>query len=70
MTSVNHSKQTQQNRKDTQRWRYGQKNRIAELKRLLRIAQCPASCNSGALYNNYGDVEQCQFCYERKEVLK
>ena len=42
---------------------------IAALRALLDVSACPANCTHGACYDNYGGVEQCQFCYERKQIL-
>lgn len=41
---------------------------------LLRVAKCPnAHCVDGTIQEGYGDgyeVFQCQFCHDRKELLK
>jgi hypothetical protein len=41
-----------------------------KLKTLLTMAGCPNCDGSGAYYNNYGNVCQCQWCYEKEEALK
>lgn len=61
---------TELNEKDTNRWKPGSPAREEELARLLEVARCPLSCTEGAYYNAYGETEQCQFCYEREQVLK
>jgi hypothetical protein len=33
--------------------------------RLLDAALCPCCDKSGAYYDNYGEVQQCQWCYEQ-----
>jgi len=70
MEQVNPSNFTLRNDVDTQRYKHGGLGREEELERLLEVAACPANCTNGAYYNNYGEVEQCQFCYEREQVLK
>ncbi len=37
---------------------------------LLEAAQCPCCDGSGAYYDNYGEVAQCQWCYEVEELKK
>lgn len=41
-----------------------------KLRVLLKEAKCPCCDGSGAYYDNSGDVCQCQWCYEAKELLK
>jgi hypothetical protein len=36
---------------------------------LLGVAKCPTCDGSGAFYNSNGEVEQCQWCYERDAML-
>ena len=36
--------------------------------RLLDAALCPCCDKSGAYYDNYGDVHQCQWCYEVEQL--
>ena len=43
--------------------------REIELARLLDVAACPINCEGGAYRDPYGDIGQCQFCYERKVAL-
>jgi len=43
---------------------------IAEAMVLLNAANCPCCDGSGAYYDNMGDVCQCQWCYEVKELNK
>ena len=46
-------------------------NHIAELEKLLGAAACP-NCGinkDGAYYDNYGEVRQCQWCYEVKQAI-
>jgi hypothetical protein len=40
-----------------------------EMFSLLEIAACPQCDGSGAYYDGQGDVCQCQWCYERREVI-
>ena len=46
-------------------------NRIAELEDLLNAAACPncGPARTGAYYDNYGEVCQCQWCYEVKQAM-
>ena len=44
--------------------------RVAELESLLKASACPNCDGGGAYYDNGGEVCQCQFCYERDEILK
>lgn len=39
---------------------------IDRLNNLLKIAVCPSCDKSGAYYDNMGNVNQCQWCYEVK----
>ena len=41
-----------------------------KLKEFLSISRCPNCDGSGATYDNFGNAEQCQWCYEQKELLK
>ena len=43
--------------------------RVKELKALLKIASCPDCTGDGQYYDSQGNVTQCQFCYERLEIL-
>lgn len=36
---------------------------------LLKVAACPANCTDGAYADNYGEPVQCQFCYEREQLI-
>ena len=36
--------------------------------RLLDAALCPCCDKSGAYYDNYGQVQQCQWCYEVEQL--
>jgi len=36
---------------------------------LLEVAKCPQCDGSGAYYDSGGEPCQCQWCFERKEVL-
>jgi hypothetical protein len=36
--------------------------------RLLDAALCPCCDKSGAYYDNYGEVRQCQWCYEVEQL--
>jgi len=38
------------------------------LKNLLSIAKCPNCDGSGAYYDNNGEVCQCHWCYEVKNL--
>ena len=40
-----------------------------EMYDLLKVAACPDCSGSGAYHDNMGEVRQCQFCYEREQVL-
>ena len=40
-----------------------------ELYVLLEIAACPCCDGSGAYYDGYGEVCQCQWCDERTKVI-
>ncbi len=42
---------------------------IAELKGLVLAAKCPNCDGEGAYYDNYGNVCQCQWCYESKLLI-
>jgi hypothetical protein len=44
---------------------------INELHKLLEIAVCPSdNCHNGVLQlGGGGDIEQCQFCFERNDLL-
>lgn len=36
----------------------------------VEVATCPiADCVDGAHYDQYGEAEQCQFCYEKDEFI-
>ena len=37
---------------------------------LLDIANCPENCIDGAYPDNHGEPVQCQFCYEREQVVQ
>ncbi len=37
---------------------------LEEAKELLDLAVCPCCDKSGAYYDGYGDVCQCQWCHE------
>ena len=41
-----------------------QQQEIERLRRLLGAAVCPCCDKSGAYYDNYGEIHQCQWCYE------
>ena len=43
--------------------------RMVELEGLLKVAVCPSNCTDGAYPDHQGEPVQCQFCYERNEVL-
>ena len=43
---------------------------LKEAKELLKVAACPSNCTDGAYPDHYGEPVQCQFCYERGELLK
>jgi len=43
---------------------------IERLKVLLTLATCPACDGSGVYYDNYGELEQCQWCYEREQAIQ
>ena len=38
------------------------------IKQLIDMSVCPNCDGSGAKYDNYGEVEQCQWCYEKNEL--
>ena len=43
-----------------------------QLKNLLKTAICPNAmngCRDGRMPNPYGEIEQCQWCYERDQAL-
>lgn len=40
-----------------------------ELYSLLEVAACPCCDGSGAYYDGYGEVCQCQWCDERTKVI-
>ena len=42
---------------------------VAGLLTLLEHAQCNTCDGSGAFYDGYGQVQQCQWCHERSEAL-
>ena len=44
-------------------------NRIAELEKLLAIAECPCCDGSGGYYNGEDECCQCQWCYEKENIL-
>lgn len=34
------------------------------------VAECPIpSCVDGGYYNDHGEAEQCQFCYEKEAMI-
>jgi hypothetical protein len=37
---------------------------------LLSVAQCPACDGSGAYHDVYGDPVQCQWCFERDQIIE
>ena len=37
---------------------------------LLNVAVCPACDGSGSYPDNYGEQVQCQWCYERGELIE
>ena len=41
-----------------------------KLKELLGMSKCPHCDGSGGYYDRYGNAEQCQWCFEREEILK
>ena len=46
--------------------------KIKDLKGLLKVAKCPNNCIKGAIPINVGDdveLEQCQWCAERKRLV-
>lgn len=46
---------------------------IKRLKGLLEVAICPNvmnGCQNGIMPNPYGEMERCQWCYEKKQALK
>ena len=43
--------------------------RMAELEGLLNVAKCPCCNGDGAYYDSMGDVCQCQWCYEKNELI-
>ena len=48
------------------------KDKIEKLKTLLQAALCPNvmnGCQDGKMPNPYGEIEQCQWCEERKQAL-
>lgn len=38
---------------------------------LLKVAECPASCDNGVVVRDqlHGEIEQCQFCFERLKAI-
>lgn len=38
---------------------------------LLKVAECPASCDNGVVVRDqlHGEIEQCQFCFEREQAI-
>ena len=46
-----------------------QDNIIEKLEGLLGAALCPCCDGSGGYYDNHGQPTQCQWCYEKKEIL-
>ena len=63
---------------DSERLEAAHKAQQAEIERLtklitkslglLDVALCPSCDNSGAYYDNYGEVTQCQWCHEVNEI--
>lgn len=48
-----------------------QQNTIKELVELIKVADCPqCKDKSGAYYDNYGEVCQCQWCDETEKLIK
>jgi|TARA_R110000803_G_scaffold62928_1_gene123359 hypothetical protein len=47
----------------------GLHKRIAELEALIDVAICPNCDKSGAYYDGYGEVCQCQWCDEVAQAL-
>ena len=43
---------------------------LKEARDLLNVASCPNNCTDGAYHGSHGEPVQCQFCYERKELLE
>ena len=43
---------------------------VKTLKALIKAANCPCCDGSGAYYDNQGEVCQCQWCDETKEIRK
>lgn len=39
------------------------------LKGLLKAAKCPCCDGTGAYYDNFGEPEQCQWCYEKEQAI-
>lgn len=39
------------------------------MRALLEVAKCPCCDGSGGRYDNYGNAEQCQWCYERSVAI-
>ena len=39
------------------------------MRALLEAAKCPCCDGSGGRYDNYGNAEQCQWCYERSVAI-
>lgn len=46
-----------------------QQSDVARLVTLLEHARCNTCDGSGALYDGYGQICQCQWCHERAEAL-
>ena len=42
----------------------------ANLKALIKAADCPCCDKSGAYYDGHGEVCQCEWCYEYSLVMK
>src|SRR5690606_42055915 len=39
------------------------------MRALLEVAKCPCCDGSGGRYDDYGNAEQCQWCYERSVAI-
>ena len=52
-----------------QEWVDSLEKRIAELEALIDVAICPNCDKSGAYYDGYGEVCQCQWCYEVAQAV-
>ena len=44
-------------------------NEKVDIRALLEVAKCPCCDGSGGRYDNYGNAEQCQWCYERSVAI-